>query len=413
MNVLLYLEVACSVICELLSGVFLINGLIGKKEKIPKLWAIAFVIVAAIYILIVPDNLTTGAYFLTVLYVRYAYEKNWGDSVLITLLNVILVGIIELMCSFPLIFVLNGRWSNIVNNLLASFGCLILGWFLVKFIPIWYVKKWCSRREVICIVVLLFSLLLMFTGIINFHMTLELGLEDYILILFGIVLIWFLCMQLMKYRYEEKVRKKYFAAFCSVIDQMKRRQHKFKNQMDAVYSMYRLYDDYDTLVMEQRKYLGKLADYELPTDVLVLGNPIVIAHLYEKLNEAQEAGIRIRLKLVCDLDECKIDDIHLVEILGTLVDNAIQDMETARESEYLYIEAMQEGRIIILVANPHRKMQNHEMQKMFENGYSTKGENRGVGLYHVRKLVQKYKIDLVVENQIMEGKNYICFSLII
>ena len=413
MNALLHLGVACPIMCELLSGVFLINGLTGEKERIPKLWAIAYVIVTTIYILIVPDNLTTGSYFLTVLYVRFAYVKKWKDSVLIALLSVILIGIIELLCSFPLIFVLNGNWSNVVNNLLASFGCLILSWFLVKLVPIWHVKKWCSRPEVTYIIVLLFSLLLMFMGIINFHMTLELGLEDYIMILFGIALIWFLCMQLMKYRYEEKVRKKYFDAFGSVIDQMKRRQHKFKNQMDTVYSMYHLYEDYDTLVMEQRKYLGRLADYELPTDVLVLGNPIVIAHLYEKLSEAQEAGIRIRLKLLCNLERCKIDDIHLVEILGTLLDNAIQDMEATGESEYLYIEAKKEGRIIIRVANPHRKMQNHEKQKMFENGYSTKGENRGIGLYHVRKLVQKYKIDLVVENQVMDEKNYICFSLII
>ena len=49
---------------------------------------------------------------------------------------------------------------------------------------------------------------------------------------------------------------------------------------------------------------------------------------------------------------------------------------------------------------------------MFEDGYSTKGEGRGIGLYHVRKLVQKYKIDLAVENQNQEEQNYICFSII-
>lgn len=69
MNVSLYLRVTCSIICELLSGVLLINGMIGKKEKIPKLWAIAFVIVAVMYILIVPNDLTTECYVLTLLYV--------------------------------------------------------------------------------------------------------------------------------------------------------------------------------------------------------------------------------------------------------------------------------------------------------------------------------------------------------
>lgn len=33
MNLTLYLGVACSILCELLSGVLLINGLLGKEEK--------------------------------------------------------------------------------------------------------------------------------------------------------------------------------------------------------------------------------------------------------------------------------------------------------------------------------------------------------------------------------------------
>lgn len=62
-----------------------------------------------------------------------------------------------------------------------------------------------------------------------------------------------------------------------MIDQIRRRQHKFRNQMDAVYSMHKLYGDYKMLVEAQREYLGKLEDYEMPADVLVLENPIIIA----------------------------------------------------------------------------------------------------------------------------------------
>lgn len=413
MNVSLYVRVTCSVICELLSGVLLINGLIGKKEEIPKLWTIAFVIIAAAYILIVPNGLTTGCYVLTLLYVRYGYKEAWKDSWIITILSVALAGVVELICSFPFVVLLHGRWTDTTNNLFAAFSGMIVCYFLIKIPQIRYLKRWCSRQEIIYIIVVLFCLLLMMSTIVNFHMTLELDVGDYIYVLIAMTLIWFLSLRLIRYKYEDKIRKKYFAAFCRVIDQMKRRQHKFQNQLDAVYSLHRIYDDYDTLVEAQRKYLGKLADYELPTDVLVLENSIIIAHLYEKISEAQEIGVRIRLKLCCSLEGCGIDDIHLVEMLGTLLDNAIQDMQTTGEREFLYVEAKREDKIIIRVANPHRKLQNYEFLKMFEKGYSTKGENRGIGLYHVKKLVQKYKMDLVVENQIMDEKNYICFSLMI
>lgn len=412
MNLALYLGVVCSIICELLSGVLLINGLLGKDEKIPKLWAIAFVTIVAAYLLMVPDGLTTGSYCFTLLYVRYGYKETWKDSIIITILSVVLAGIVELVCSFPFVVLLYGRWTDVTNNLLSVLCSLIVCYFLTQIVPIWYLKRWCSRQEAIYIIVVLFCLFLMMSTIVNFHMTLELDVGDYIYILIAVTLVWFLSLRLMRYQYEEKFRKKYFDAFCSVIDQIKRRQHKFQNQLDAIYSLHRIYDEYETLVREQRKYMGKLADYELPTDVMILENPIIIAHLYEKIGEAQEAGVRIRLKLSCSLAGCELNDIHLIEVLGTLLDNAIQDMQITGEREFLYIEIKEENGILICVANPHNKMKNSEIQRMFEKGYSTKGENRGIGLYHVRKLVQKFKIKMIVENREIEERNYICFSLL-
>ncbi len=411
MNLSLYLVVACSILCELLSGVLLINRLTGEEKKIPKRWALAFAIVAALYILIVPNNLAAGCYVLTLLYTRYGYKEVWKDSLIITIISVVLGGVVELLCSFPFVVVLHGRWTDTTNNFLAAFCSVIVCYFLGRIPQIQYLKRWCSRRGVLYVIVALFCLLLMLSTIVNFQMTLELDVGDYIYILMAVTLIWFLSLRLMRYQYEDKVRKKYLDAFRKVINQIKIRQHKFQNQLDAIYSLHRIYDDYNTLVEAQRRYLGKLADYELPTDVLILENPIVIAHLYEKINEAQKTGVRIRLRLSCSLLECGIHDIHLVEILGTFLDNAIQDMQTAGETEFLYLEVKQEERIIVRVANPHRKLQYYEFLKMFEMGYSTKGENRGVGLYQVKKLAQKYNSELLTQNQVMDGKNYICFTL--
>lgn len=108
MNLTLYLGVVCSIICELLSGVLLINGLLGREQMIPKSWALAFVTIAVAYILLVPDGLTTGSYVLTLLYVRYGYKKTWRDSIIITILSVVLAGVVELICSFPFVFLMNG-----------------------------------------------------------------------------------------------------------------------------------------------------------------------------------------------------------------------------------------------------------------------------------------------------------------
>lgn len=408
-----YLLLATTTVLELLSSAFVVNGLVGKKKTISIFKTSIFIVATVAYILMMPDALTTGSYVLFLLYIKWSYNESWKNSLITLILCIILVGLVELVSFFPFAFVMHGWLSDIMNNLFASLCSMILCFVVARFIPIQHLKNWCEKKEVTYIAVVFFSLLLMLTTIIDFKMTLELDVGDYIYITACVVLMWLLVVRLMRYRYEEKIRKKYFDAFCSVIDQMKRRQHKFRNQVDAVYSLHSLYDDYDTLVEEQRKYLGRLVDYEMPTDVLVLENPIIIAHIFEKITEAQEAGLRIRMKLSCSLANCGIDDIHMIEILGTLLDNAIQDMIATEQKEFLYIEAKYDSGIIVRVANPHKKMRNQEIQQMFENGYSTKGEGRGIGLYHVRKLVQKYKVDLAVENRNQEEQNYICFSLII
>lgn len=408
-----YLLVAGATLLELLCTIFVINGLVGEKRQISVINAIVFSVLTLMYVLLAPNVLTTGSYLIILLYVKFSYKETWKNSIIVVILNIIMVGLVELLCYFPFAFIVRGILPDEVNNLLASLCGLVLCIIISTYLPIRYLKDWCKKKEVLYIAVVIFSLVLMLTAFTNLRMTLQLELIDYIYISMAVLLMWVLSVRLLKYRYEEKIRKKYFEAFCSVIDQIRRRQHKFRNQMDAVYSLHKLYGDYKMLVEAQREYLGKLEDYEMPADVLVLENPIIIAHVYEKTMEAQEAGIHIKMKLSCELSDCGVKDIHMIEIIGTLLDNAIQDMVENGKTKFLRLEIKREDGISIQVANPHEKLKISELKKMFDKGVSSKGEGRGIGLYNVKQLAKKYKIDFMVENKIYEDENYICFSAII
>lgn len=408
-----YLAIIGAIVFELLSNIIIISGLYEKQEKVPIIWAILYLLIATTYILFVPAEWVNGSYLLALLYVKIGYQSSWKEGFVTVILSLVLGGFMELLCLFPFLFMFDGRWTDSVLKLFAALASVVLCFVLVKKLPILYLKKWCKKKEIWYIAVVIFSLVLIMTKIIDYNMTLELELADYIYIVVGLLIVWVLSFRLMKYRYEEKLRKKYFAAFESVIDQIRSRHHKFQNHLDAVYSLHNLYDEYEVLVNEQRKYLQKLTDYEMPTEVMVLQNPILIAHVYEKLTEAQELGLRIRMKLRCSMEKCGVDDIHMVEILGTLLDNAIQDMKQTGQREFLVFEVEKEDGIIIRVANPHEEMKNAQIRQMFERGYSTKGKDRGIGLYHVKQLVRKYKLQLLVENRIIEQHNYICFSVMI
>lgn len=291
------------------------------------------------------------------------------------------------ICVALLFHIFNGKWMDSIKNKIKNFASSIFFHILV-------------------VAVLIFL-------IIGYNMALGLELRDCTYIIVGFILMWLFGFQLMKHYYEKRLRKKYFKEFSNLIDQFKRRQHKFRNQLQVVYSMYNMYHEYETLVEAQMQYMGKLADYEMPEDVLVLENPILIAHVYEKITEAQETGLRIKMNVNCSLEKCQLDDMHMVEILNALFDNAILDMRETEQTEFLVFEVEKGDGIIIRVANPHNELKHQDIRRIFEKGYSTKVENRGIALYHLRKLVQKYKMELLVENRKIEGKNYICFSVML
>lgn len=408
-----YLAIIGAIVLELVCNIIILNGLHENQERVPFVLAILYLIVVTGYIFLVPAEWVNGSYLLVLLYVKIGYQTSWKESLIIVILSLVVGGLIELLCLFPFLFIFDGIWTDSVLKFFAALGSVVLCFVLVKKLPIWYFPKWCAKKEVWYIAVVIFSLVLIMTKIIDYNMTLELELADYIYIVVGLLIVWFLSFRLMRYHYEEKLQKKYFRAFESVIDQIRSRQHKFQNHLDAVYSLHNIYDEYEVLVEEQKKYLRKLTDYEMPAEVLILQNPILIALVYEKITEAQEAGLRIRMKLTCGLEDCEVDDIHMVEVLGTLLDNAIQDMKETGQTEFLIFEVKKEDGITIRVANPHEELKNQEICQMFERGYSTKGENRGIGLHHVKNLVQKNKIELLVENRILEDRNYICFSVMI
>ena len=216
-----------------------------------------------------------------------------------------------------------------------------------------------------------------------------------------------------KNKIENQLRKKYLESFTEIISQIRRRQHKVKNQFDTAFGMYRLYDNYDELVAKQKEFLGRIWDYELPTDAIVLEEPAVVALIYEKINEAIEEGIEVHTIFSCSMLHRGVSDVIWVQILGTLLDNAIEAEEEFVGQKKMWIEIQEQkgntGKVSIYIANAYYKKSQDELEQLFEYGYSTKGEGRGIGLYDVKMLVHKNKGDLIVQNGQRDGVD--CFEL--
>ncbi len=116
--------------------------------------------------------------------------------------------------------------------------------------------------------------------------------------------------------------------------------------------------------------------------------PEVRSLLLSKLAVMGEKGVACRLEALYPVTEVDMDVWDFVRCLGILTDNA---MEAALETEQPWVEIVllaQDGRLFLRVSNPYGNT--IEPEKMWREGWSTKGADRGVGLSGYRRMVENY-----------------------
>ncbi|MCI9079370.1 MAG: GHKL domain-containing protein [Lachnospiraceae bacterium] len=244
----------------------------------------------------------------------------------------------------------------------------------------------------------------------NYKITSEMQIYESIYLVLGIIVLFVSLNKIFIYQHELKIRNNYSEVYKELILQIRERQHKFINQINAIYSMINIYETYDELVLKQREELGNLEQYIMPGKYLILENPLVIAHIYQKICEAYDKNITIETEFNCSLNGIKIPDMLLVEVIGNLLDNAIDEVIGRNMNEIIYLSIIKkDGKIYIEVANEHEQIAFNEYKNFFNNGYSSKGDDRGYGLPYVKKIAKKYDAEIQVKNEYKHEKN--CFSI--
>ena len=351
-------------------------------------------------------------YLLLFGYIYWIYKEKFIRCFAILVISLLIIGIIELLLTQSLYYIFP---VDMAYGVLESISAVLLVGLSIVLnkTKIYKIMGILDRWEISYALVALLSLTI-FTLVGALRILKKLVVTEYIYVTACILVMWLLVSKIQKSKLENQIRKKYLDSFTDIITQIRRRQHKVKNQFNTAFSLYRLYDTYDELVEKQKEYLGRLWDYELPTDAIALEEPIVVALLYEKINEALESGIEVETVFSCSMVNRNVSDVIWVQILGTLLDNAIEALQDFEGNKKIWVKIEEDsdrGKLSICIANTYRKMKQSEMEKFFELGYSTKGGNRGVGLYDVKQLVYKNKGNLIVDNVRKDDSD--CFSIMI
>ena len=133
--------------------------------------------------------------------------------------------------------------------------------------------------------------------------------------------------------------------------------------------------------LNQSKYdLGRLSN---------IHNDALKSVLSAKFLEAQSKGIEIGLEVPQEIKPQGMELLDFITIVSILSDNA---MEAAVETSHPVVSFAfleQEGRQIFIVENTIKEFSIYS-DTIFKKGFSTKGENRGLGLSNVQNIISHY-----------------------
>lgn len=107
-----------------------------------------------------------------------------------------------------------------------------------------------------------------------------------------------------------------------------------------------------------------------------------------KLITAQEKGLDVAFECPEEIDYLNVDSVTLSRCVGILLDNAIE-AATESEEKQVRVAFVQFNNSISFVIWNSFVDEGHKVFKYFEKRFSTKGENRGLGLTTLKELIAK------------------------
>ena len=183
------------------------------------------------------------------------------------------------------------------------------------------------------------------------------------------------------------------------VDALRTTSHEFMNKLHVILGLLHM------------KHYARLEEYVLLTanawqsDIGTLQrnvkSPVVAGFLLSKINRARELGFSLTLS-----DASQVPDnpnaqqvAGLITVLGNLIENALDAMASQSGGEIGLLLHVQQGWLSAEVSDDGPGIAPEHLQTIFSKGFSTKGENRGMGLFLARQQIENLGGEIAVESE--------------
>lgn len=420
------------ILMELFAYLYCLAELFGKRFRI-NIYAVVFIILDMFLITGIveygfPEYLKSLGYMAMILYGLLYYGESIKHTLVNCILGALIVAILQLLMWLPFYFLFYIKYEQRDTNELliniAGFLFIVICSYKIelKKLSDFFVKR---NKIIVGISVLVLCGL----GINFYRMIDERMLSGYVYIqiIYFFFIFLFTIYEWQKSRVDVEKKKTqlemnrlYYDAYDQLIMLIRERQHDMKSHINAILGMIYTTDNYEELAAKQREYCDYvIGQHEQTKLVLSSGNPLIAGFLYSKIQEAEAKGIEIEYHIGMGKTDAAISEYELVEMAGVLVDNAIEALDDVEEKEgwenglskiRFTIQETEEA-IELTVANTSEVYEEDLTERFFESGYSSKGKGRGIGLSKLKRLVQDKQGEIVVSNEMYEGRKYLTFAI--
>ncbi len=180
-----------------------------------------------------------------------------------------------------------------------------------------------------------------------------------------------------------------------MVDGVRKLKHDYNNIMQAL-NGYVSTKQYDKLQEHINSVIGECNDINnLSTiDSKIFNDPAIYGIVGAKYFLATENNIKFEFDIATDISKIEFSMPDLSRILGILLDNAIEATSKLESDRYIKLEMRYDKKKcadIIKVYNTYDTNININTQDIFKKGFSSKKVKSGIGLWEVKKLIDKSK----------------------
>lgn len=116
--------------------------------------------------------------------------------------------------------------------------------------------------------------------------------------------------------------------------------------------------------------------------------------LTNKIISAQNNDFKVNISVEDEIDNFYVNEMQLSRILGIFLDNSLEAGLELDNNRFIELIILKANKTIVIQITNTFKNTNLDIDKINESGYSTKGENRGIGLSSANDIISKHNMIL-------------------